>query len=134
MAGVTVHWHDAEAIRATEPAVRAIVRAIEAVAKRRCPKVTGRLANDITGRVVHRAGRPIGQIGNRVDYAEYVHNGTGIHGPRRQRIQAKPGRYFAFRGRSGTMVYVTSHQGQRPQPYLLAAVREVVPNARIHVT
>jgi hypothetical protein len=134
MAGVTVHWHDAEAIRATEPAVRAIVRAVERAAKARCPKVTGRLANDITGRVVHRAGRPIGQIGSRLDYAGFVHNGTGIHGPRRQRIQAKPGRYFAFRGRDGRMVYVTSHQGQRPQPFLVAAVRQVLPSARIHLT
>jgi hypothetical protein len=86
---------------------------------------TGWLKADIDTRFMSQAGLPVVQVGVDAHYGEYVHTGTGIYGPRRQRIYPKKGKYLVFRGRDGTLVFATSVRGMRPNQYLTRAMRKV---------
>ncbi|OAE01861.1 HK97-gp10 family putative phage morphogenesis protein [Arthrobacter sp. OY3WO11] len=50
-----------------------------------------------------------------VKYALYVHEGTGLYGPKRAMI--RPGRVMAWRGRGGA-VFARSSRGQRPNQFM----------------
>ena len=58
-------------------------------------------------------------------YAKYVHDGTGIFGPKRKPYTAKtPGKYMVFyyhKGITRKNFRLLSVKGQRPQPYLIEA-------------
>lgn len=70
---------------------------VEAEAKRLAPVDTGRLRSSITSEV-RIYGRVIyGRVGTRVRYARYVHNGTGIYGPRHAWIVPKKGKFLVFK-------------------------------------
>lgn len=60
-------------------------------AKRLAPVDNGTLRNSITMELLTRGGRPLVRVGTNVKYARYVHDGTGLYGPRRQRIVARNG-------------------------------------------
>ena len=51
----------------------------EAIAKRECPVDQGPLRADIHSEMVETRDRLEGAIGNKLKYAPYVHNGTGIY-------------------------------------------------------
>lgn len=50
-------------------------------------------------------------------YAMFVEEGTGIFGPRRDRIYARPGNVLAFEV-GGRRLYRSSVAGMRPHPYM----------------
>lgn len=52
--------------------------------------------------------------------AIWVHEGTGIFGPRKSAIVSPNGNFMVFRGRTG-IVKTLSVKGQHPQPYLTEA-------------
>lgn len=86
---------------------------------------TGRLRSSIA--VQLRPG-PIVRIGSNVHYALYVHEGTGIHGPRHRPIRPRTRRYLRFKPRgSSDFVFARQVAGMRPNQYLLRAL----PAARI---
>lgn len=70
-----------------------------------------------------------------LEYGLYVHEGTGIYGPKGQPIRPKRGQYLRFEARNarttapgrGTIVYARSVRGQRPNRYLLNALRRASP-------
>jgi hypothetical protein len=135
-ARVTIHWHANELGRSPNDPIGRTVNNISNdvanAAKVHAPRVSGHLANSITARMSTRGGVVRGQVSASAPYASFVHNGTGLYGPRRERIQAPHGRYFAFRGHGG-MVYVTSTRGQKPQPFLVQGLRDVVgPNIHLY--
>ena len=100
------------------------VRAIRVQTRARelCPVDTGRLRSSITWRIDRRGGVPIAVIGTNVSYARYVHDGTGIYGPRNREIVAAPGRVFRFVARDGAVVFTRRIRGVRPRRFLTNAL------------
>lgn len=90
---------------------------------------TGRLRSSIAVQLLSRNGAPVVRIGSRVHYALYVHEGTGIHGPRHRYIRPRTRRYLRFKPyNSPDFVFARKVAGMRPNKYLLRAL----PAARIN--
>lgn len=100
---------------------------VEAAAKRLCPVDQGRLRSSISTEL--RTG-PTGlfvQVGTDVEYAMFVHEGTGIYGPRGAVIRPKRGRYLVFTPKGGgETVFARSVRGAPGVPFL----RNALPAAR----
>lgn len=92
---------------------------------------TGRLRSSVSVQLRTHAGRPAVRVGTNVRYASYVRRGTGIYGPRRQRIVPKrakalvfpSARYGARRGKFAGKVVVRSVKGMRGNDFLRPALR-----------
>ena len=108
---------------------------VEAAAKKRIsvsPKRVdkGRLRSSIRT-VPIRAGFSRGaRVGSNVKYARFVHDGTGIYGPRGTPIKPRTKKFLRFRpkgvkGKKG-YVFAKSVKGMRPNPYL----KDALPAAR----
>ncbi len=91
---------------------------VEEEAKGGCPVDTGILRASITSSVEVSETEITGRIGSNLEYAPYVHNGTGIYakdGDGRKTpwgYEVKAGKYKGFHWT----------KGQRPQPFLQKAV------------
>lgn len=76
-----------------------------------------------------------GWVYSDLEYALYVHEGTGIYGPKGQPIRPKNGRYLVFEARNarttprgrGNIVFARQVRGQRPQRFLLEALKAASP-------
>ena len=88
--------------------------AVEAQAKKNCPVDDGVLRASIT----HEVEGTIGYVGTNVEYAPYVHQGTGIY------ASEGGGRTtpWFYQGKDGK-VYKTV--GQKPQPFLKDSVESL---------
>lgn len=70
------------------------------------------------------------RVGSNLDYAIFVHDGTGIYGPRKMKIVPRRARalvfrskiYGAKRGRWRGYVVVRSVKGMKPNPFLKEAL------------
>jgi len=60
--------------------------------------------------------------GKSANYALYVHEGTGIFGPKGSYITPKKAKMLAFRGRDGRMVFAKRVAGQKPNPFVQRTV------------
>lgn len=92
---------------------------------------TGRLRASISTQVIDNGGHPYVTVGTNVFYAIYVHEGTGIYGPRRRAIRPKRGKLFRFKPKArlgpykitkGGIVYAHEIQGMRPNHFLRDAL------------
>lgn len=87
---------------------------VETHAKQNCPVDLGILRASITSETEVTESEITGRIGSNLEYAPYVHNGTGIYakdGDGRKKpwgYEAKAGKYKGFHW---------TH-GQKPQPFL----------------
>lgn len=87
---------------------------VERTARQNCPKDLGILAASITSEVEQTSTEIVGRIGSNMEYAPYVHNGTGIYakdGNGRKKpwgYEVKEGKYEGFHWT----------RGQKPQPFL----------------
>ena len=88
---------------------------------------TGRLRASIHTALIFRNGAPCASVGTNVYYGIWVHDGTGIYGPRHQPIKPKRAKRLRFRphGKS-RYVYAKQVAGIRPNPFL----RNALPAAR----
>lgn len=76
-----------------------------------------------------------GWVYSDLEYALYVHEGTGIYGPKGQPIKPKRGRYLVFEARNarttprgrGNLVFAREVRGQRPNRFLLRALQAASP-------
>ena len=103
----------AEAMRvAVEGAVRDSCDVIEADAKARCPRDTGFLRSSIASEVQPWFGAVFGRVGTNVNYAPYVHEGTGLFSRTGLGRKDVPWRWQDDKG----VWHTTS--GQKPQPFL----------------
>lgn len=85
---------------------------------------TGRLRASINTQLVIRQGRPIAVIGTNVRYARYVHDGTGIYGPRHRMIRPVRRKFLRFRPQgSRRFVYARKVRGMPPNPFLANALK-----------
>lgn len=103
-----------------------IGRRIRNEAVRRCPVDEGRLRASITNTVTVDGNRIIVRVGTVVEYAMAVHNGTGIYGPSGQRIRPVTAKVLSWQPRSGPRVFAKSVKGQRGNPFLTDAMKEVL--------
>jgi len=134
MAAVSVRIYP-EAIKAlltgpNGPVVKDLTRRgrrVENQAKINCPVDSGRLRASIHLRHVLIHGEPGVEIVAATNYARWVHDGTGIYGPRHQRIYPRTAKFLRFRPKgSRVFVYARSVAGMRGRPFLtdaLAAAR-----------
>jgi hypothetical protein len=84
---------------------------------------TGLLRSSIQVRPVTVGGLPAVQVGTGAHYARYVHDGTGIYGPRRAMIRPRHGRYLVFTPKGGRgKVFARQVRGIRPNPFLKNAL------------
>ena len=84
---------------------------------------TGRLRASINTQLVTRDGQPAVLVGTNVRYARWVHDGTGIYGPRGRRITPKSHKRLRFRPKgSRKFVYARSVAGMRPNPFMKNAL------------
>lgn len=103
-----------------------IGRRIERVAKETCPVDRGRLRSSIAARLDVVDGRPACVVGTNVEYAAFVHEGTGIYGSRRAPIVPKtPGGVLTFKV-GGKRVFARSVKGSPGRPFLRRAMEQVV--------
>ena len=85
---------------------------VEAEAKDRCPYDDGQLKQSITSVVDNN----IGAVGTNVEYAPYVHQGTGIYAVNGDGRQTP----WSYKDLEGNWHYT---QGQKPQPFLSQALK-----------
>lgn len=84
---------------------------------------TGRLRSSINTQLVIRNGELAVLVGTNVWYAKFVHDGTGLFGPRHQVIKPKSHTYLRFRPRgSRRWVFAKSVDGMAPNRFLLEAL------------
>lgn len=111
---------------------------VESRAKRNLAGIGGKPRRIDTGHLRASIGtnllrRPDGlaiRVGTGVTYALYVHNGTGIYGPKHMLIRPKFGKVLVFRskvygakkGKYAGKVVVRYVRGMRPNPFLQDAL------------
>lgn len=103
-----------------------IGKKVERKAKRLVPVDHGVLRNSITTELIIRRG-PVARIGTKSKYGLYVHEGTGIHGPKHTPITPKKSKVLVFTSRkTGNLVFARSVKGMKGTPYLRNALIAVV--------
>lgn len=106
---------------------------VESAAKKRLsvsPKRvdTGRLRSSIHTRPIKVGAVQGARVGSGVKYALYVHEGTGVYGPKGVPITPKTKKFLRFKPKGlRTYVFAKSVKGMRGNPYL----RDALPAARI---
>jgi hypothetical protein len=92
----------------------------ESLAKDKCPVDEGLLRAKIDHEVTVERTQIVGRIGTNVEYAPYVHQGTGIHA-----VDGK-GRKTPWAWEGETAKWNGTHitRGQKPKPFLRDAVLE----------
>lgn len=110
-------------------------RRVQNEARRRAPVDEGTLRNSITYVVDVTAGRAHVTIGSPLPYARYIHEGTGIYGPRGTPIVPVTRQALKFqvkggsgrrRGRDAPWVFAKSVKGIEPNPFLVEALATVM--------
>lgn len=91
---------------------------------------TGALRADIRTELISLPGGLAVRVGSSKYYALWVHNGTGLYGPRHQLIYPKSRRVLVFHskvygaktGKHAGKVFTTYSRGMKPNPYLKEAL------------
>lgn len=104
-----------------------VLRKTEAIAVATAPVQEGRLKNARTASVTDQGARIVWRLEFLANYAIFVTKGTGIYGPKGAPIRPKRGEFLVFRGRDGRLVYARQVRGQRPNPFLVNALKAASP-------
>lgn len=85
---------------------------------------TGLLRASIATNLGLRGSQLVMRVGTGVYYARWVHDGTGIYGPRGQKITPRTAKFLVFRWKKmGNKLVVTkSVKGMKPNPFLKKAL------------
>jgi hypothetical protein len=96
---------------------------VEALAKTLAPVDKGGLKGSIRTEMITRNGLPVAKVGSRAFYARWVHEGTGVFGPYKQRIFPRRAKMLRFMPKgSGTFIFRYSVAGQKGVKYLKDAL------------
>lgn len=88
---------------------------------------TGRLRSSVRTVPIPYMGTYGAGVGTNVYYARWVHDGTGLYGPRHMRITPRRARALRFTPKgSSRPIYRASVKGMKPNPFL----RDALPAAR----
>lgn len=102
---------------ATEAQMKQVCLFIEGEAKKLCPSTTGTLRASITSNVEVDGEKVVGVIGSNLDYAPYVHQGTGIHALEGKGRKQVPWTYYDEKKGE----WVTT-EGIEPSPFIQDAI------------
>lgn len=119
------------------PIVRGVNRwsqEVRSLAVARSPKSSGHLAGSSSVEMNTHPGFVVGVIRFSARHALWVHEGTGIYGPRGRPIRRRGGGLMKFptgagggsRARGRAFTYTRTARGQRPQPFLVSALRLIM--------
>jgi len=86
---------------------------------------TGRLRSSITHQLVMSGGVPVCRVGTNVVYARFVHDGTGLYGPRHRMIVPVNKKVLRWRGKGG-WVYSRRSRGMVKNEFLKNALSAAV--------
>lgn len=139
--GVTVTFNGAAlksiAVQGAQADLRVRANRVVNAARRLAPVDTGRLRASITQEFsTGYGGAPVVRIGSNLPYAIFVHQGTGIYGPKGQRIFPKHGKFMVWPainnsgsgsrrykgGRTAMYVFARSTRGMPGRPFLVQAL------------
>lgn len=149
MARVRVRINQAEYVRLTQSAAGPVVRQAEQIkrrtvngAKRNVKVDDGHLRSSIDGNVTVYPGRVVMRAGSPLDYGLYLHEGTGLYGPKKRVIRPlNPAKTKALRfevktaGHGGRVlakgnrlvVFAKFVRGIKPDKWLVRAFRDACP-------
>jgi len=71
------------------------------------------------------SGRPAAEVFATASYAEFVHEGTGIYGPKKRPIVPIRAKALHWGGTPG--VFAKSVKGMRARPFLRKAIDNIIP-------
>lgn len=94
-------------------------KSVQRAARRKVHSRTGRLSRSIDVTQGYKGRDLEYRVGTNLHYARFVHDGTGIYGPRHRPIRARAGHLLVFRASNGKRVYAKQVRGQRPNKFLL---------------
>lgn len=83
---------------------------------------TGTLRSSINTQLFTLNGFPAVQVGTKIQYAIYVHEGTGIYGPKGQLIFPVNAKFLSWKKKGGGRVFARFVRGMKPNPFLRDAV------------
>ena len=83
---------------------------------------TGTLRSSIHTTLFTVNGQPAVQVGTNLEYAIYVHEGTGIYGPKGMPIYPTTAKMLSWIPKKGKRVFARFVRGMRPNPFLKDAV------------
>lgn len=87
---------------------------------------TGRLSSSIKVEKVMIDGLVSFKVSTNVPYWRYIHDGTGVYGPKGQPIKPKHAKALRWRGPGGDVVFAKSVKGIPPNPFLRDAFNTVM--------
>lgn len=96
-------------------------------ARIRCPVEYGPLRASLRQEVDVRGNLVVGIVYSDLEYAAYVHIGTGIYGPEGRPIRPVRAKVLTWQPRGGPRRFAREVKGQRPNPFLVEALRHVAP-------
>lgn len=91
---------------------------VEATSKRDCPVDYGQLRASITHKVETGTNEIVGYVGSNVEYAAYVHEGTGVYAKNGNGRQTP---WFYKDRKTGKMIRTI---GQKPKQFIKDAMKE----------
>lgn len=124
---VTTDLDEAALARVLAEVVDDVTTEVANAARRRCPVDNGPLRASIRSETRQRGSEVVGEVWSALEYAAYVHEGTGIYGPTGRPIRPVRARVLSWQPRGGGRVFAREVRGQRPQPFLGDALAEVSP-------
>jgi len=123
---VDVDLNDAAIVELVAGIVGEVTSDVANAARRRCPVDDGTLRASIRSRVSQRGGEAVGEVYSDLEYAAYVHQGTGIYGPSHRPIRPVRARVLSWEQAGVGRVFAREVRGSRAQPFLADALAEVV--------
>ncbi|GAA0400424.1 hypothetical protein GCM10009530_60310 [Microbispora corallina] len=105
-------------------------------ARRRCPVDEGHLRASLQMALHAGPGRVWATVGSHLEYAIYVHEGTGLYGPKHHLIRPMSAKVLAWKSRNpkatpkgkGNMVFAAYVKGMKPRPFLVEALKAASPH------
>lgn len=82
---------------------------------------TGQLRASVAVQLRSWQGLPCARVGSNLRRARWVHNGTGLYGPRKKLITPVKAKALRWRGPAGP-VFARSVKGMKPNPFLEEAL------------
>lgn len=114
--------------------VEKLTRRVANEARRQAPVDEGTLRASIQQAVTVSSTKVVGRVGSGLDYSVYVNLGTGVWGPKGKPIVPIRRKFLRFEVKSGALakgrrpvVFAKSVKGQKPNPFLVNALKKVSP-------
>ncbi|WP_301126737.1 HK97-gp10 family putative phage morphogenesis protein [Streptomyces cacaoi] len=118
---------EAAVARLVADVVDEVTAEVANAARRRAPVDRGQLRASIRSETWQRGSQVVGEVWSSLEYAAYVHQGTGIYGPTGRPIRPRRALVLSWDQPGVGRLFAREVRGQRPQPFLAEALAEVSP-------